>query len=164
MKTVERVSAPLDLCVQYAEESPGAPARSEVAAWVHAAADTAADIADAAGEVTIRFVGEEEMSALNGKYRGKPQPTNVLSFDYHSAPFTSGAPGALLGDVLVCVPVVQREAQAMAIPPVARYAHLVVHGVLHLAGYRHDTPPAAAQMEAMEARILRQFDIADPHQ
>lgn len=161
MKTVERVSAPLELCVQYAEDSQEIPARGEVTAWVHAAAG------GAQGEVTVRFVGEEEMSALNGKYRGKPQPTNVLSFDYHSAPSAKGAgagAGALLGDVLVCAPVVQREARAMSIPPAARYAHLVVHGVLHLAGYRHDTREAAAQMESMEARILRQFDIPDPYQ
>ena len=161
MKTVESASPPFELAVQYAEDAAELPSQAELQAWVQAVHSA---IGSRRGEVTVRFVGEEEMADLNGKYRGKPQPTNVLSFDYRTDAGADDGAAAdeLLGDVLVCVPVVQREALAMNIPLAARYAHLVVHGVLHLAGYRHDDDEVAAAMETLEAQILRQFNIDDP--
>ena len=163
MKTVESAHPPFELAVQYAEDAAELPSHADLQAWVQA---VHAAIGGRRGEVTVRFVGEAEMAELNGKYRGKPQPTNVLSFDYRGDGTDAAVAAAdeLLGDVLVCVPVVQREAAAMNIPPAARYAHLVVHGVLHLAGYRHDGDEVAAAMETLEAQILRQFNIEDPYQ
>ena len=94
--------------------------------------------------VTIRIVGASEGRRLNREYRGKNKPTNILSF--HS------------GDIVLCHPVVAREAKQQKKPLAAHYAHLVVHGVLHLRGLRH-----GKRMEAREIRILRRFGFADPY-
>ena len=140
-----------------AEAEATAPARAEVRAWVAAALAAAGR----SGEVAVRFVGAEESAALNGKYRRKDAPTNVLSFDYRGD--DGGGGDAVLGDILVCVPVVQQEAAQRGIPAQAHYAHLVVHGALHLAGHRHSTPAEAAKMESLEIRVLRGFGITDPY-
>lgn len=113
------------------------------------------------GELTVRMVGEVEGTALNERYRRKKGPTNVLSFPGGEAgPQLMPTP---LGDVVICAPVVEREAGAQGKTVDAHWAHLVVHGVLHLLGYDHGTPRQARVMESLETRILAQLGYPDPY-
>jgi probable rRNA maturation factor len=109
--------------------------------------------------VCVRVVDEDESRRLNRDYRHRDAPTNVLSF-----PAAIDLPDALVwGDVVVCAPVVQREADAQGKPYEGHFAHMVVHGVLHLLGYDHQAAAAAAAMEKLEIRILDGFGISDPY-
>ncbi|OGT81711.1 MAG: rRNA maturation RNase YbeY [Gammaproteobacteria bacterium RIFCSPLOWO2_02_FULL_61_13] len=110
-------------------------------------------------EVTIRVVGAREGRVLNERWRGLPQATNVLSFP---ALALAQAPGAL-GDIAVCAPVVAREARAQGKSPTAHWAHLVIHGVLHLLGHDHESRRDAAAMETLEIRILAGLGFPDPY-
>ncbi|HEX2649712.1 MAG TPA: rRNA maturation RNase YbeY [Burkholderiales bacterium] len=103
--------------------------------------------------MTLRVVGSLESRYLNGKYRKKARPTNVLSFPY----------GAGSGDVVLCHPVIRQEAEQQGKPLRAHYAHLVVHGVLHLRGYDHVTKAQAERMERREIAVLRRLGIGDPY-
>lgn len=147
-RAVKRAPA-LSLSVQYASNAPDLPTRVQVRRWVRAALD-----ADAV--VTVRFVDAIEGRALNAEFRGKDYPTNVLTFVYDD-----DAPRA--GDVVLCAPIVQREAQAQDKPLAAHYAHLVVHGMLHLQGFDHERAADAAVMEAREVAILDRIGVADPY-
>ena len=111
-------------------------------------------------ELTIRLVDEAESAALNASYRGKNKPTNVLSF-----PFDSPVPidPLLLGDLVICVPVVVQEASAQDKAVTAHWAHLVIHGCLHLLGYDHIEADEAEQMEALEIKLLSSINIANPY-
>jgi probable rRNA maturation factor len=111
-------------------------------------------------EVTVRVVGREESAALNQRYRGKAGPTNVLSFPWEGP---AGIEAAYLGDLVICAPVVQSEAGAQAKAPAAHWAHLVVHGILHLLGFDHDQPAAAAEMERVETEVLGRLGVPDPY-
>jgi probable rRNA maturation factor len=106
--------------------------------------------------VTLRIVDEAEGRALNRDYRGKDYATNVLTFVY-------SASERLAGDVALCAPVVAREAEAQRIALDAHYAHLTVHGLLHLQGYDHMDEQGAADMEARESRIMMTLGFADPY-
>ncbi|WP_051278396.1 rRNA maturation RNase YbeY [Solimonas flava] len=112
------------------------------------------------GELTIRIVDEDESRALNRDYRGKDKPTNVLSFD------GAAAVGAqeVLGDLVICAPVVAREAIEQNKTLREHWAHMVVHGCLHLQGYDHEIEPDARRMEAREIRILKSLGFPDPYQ
>jgi len=112
------------------------------------------------GEVTVRIVGAEEGAALNQRYRHKTGPTNVLSFPYGPPEETMSL---LLGDIVICAPVVLAEAGAQGKAPDAHWAHMVVHGVLHLLGYDHETDREARDMEALEAALLRRLGYSDPY-
>ncbi len=116
-------------------------------------------------EVTVRFVGEAEGRQLNRDYRGKDYPTNVLTFAYGEGepllPDEEDAP--ISGDLVLCVPVVAREAAEQGKPLDAHYAHLVVHGMLHLQGFDHEDAGEAAEMEALETQILGKLGYADPY-
>ena len=124
--------------------------RHKVTRWIrHALSDDA--------EITVRIVDAEEGQALNRDYRHKDYATNVLSFPYEAEP-------ALSGDLVVCVPVVEREANEQAKAADAHYAHLIVHGILHLRGYDHETSAEDAQrMEALERDILAGLGYPDPY-
>lgn len=149
----------LALEVQVALESPGLPGQAALRRWAEAAlAD--ADYHDPA-ELVIRLVNEAESAALNGAYRHKQGPTNVLSFPFEAPP---GVTVNLLGDIVICVPVVLREAVTQGKPLPAHWAHMVVHGVLHLLGYDHQDDDQATQMEAREARILTGLGYPDPYE
>src|SRR6056297_988324 len=115
-------------------------------------------------EVCIRIVDEAEGRALNLQWRGKDYATNVLSFPGSAAPGTcpGRAPGHM-GDVVLCAPVVAREAHAQGKSPAHHWAHLVVHGVLHLQGFDHIEQPSASLMEQREREILAGLDIPDPY-
>ena len=135
----------LNLTVQYACKATELPLRVQIRAWVRAALDVDGK---KGGEITVRLVDEEEGRALNRDYRGKDYATNVLSFPYDSEPL-------ICGDLVICAPVVEREARDQGKALDAHYAHLVVHGVLHLQGYDHETSDADAElMENKEAVLL----------
>ncbi|WP_020649218.1 rRNA maturation RNase YbeY [Solimonas variicoloris] len=112
------------------------------------------------GELTIRIVDEDESRALNRDYRGKDKPTNVLSFDGDAAMSAQG----VLGDLVICAPVVAREAVEQNKTLREHWAHMVVHGCLHLQGYDHEIEPDARRMEAREIRILKSLGFPDPYQ
>lgn len=116
-----------------------------------------------AGELTLRIVELAESRELNLRYRGIDRPTNVLSFPFESPP---GLPEAepYLGDLVVCAEVVRREAAAQGKPLGAHWAHMMVHGVLHLRGYDHITEAEAGHMEDLERRILAGLGFVDPYQ
>ena len=138
----------LSLAVQYAVEAAGLPTRPQVRKWVKAAL-----ISDA--EITVRFVDEAEGRSLNHDYRAKDYATNVLSFIYSSTP--------VQGDLVICAAVVAREAQDQCKAIDAHYAHLVVHGVLHLQGYDHEIEAEAEAMEACETEIVIKLGYPAPY-
>ena len=144
-----KASRRLDLSVQYAGDRAGLPVRADFRRWARAALA-------GSGQVTIRLVDADEGRALNRDYRGKDYATNVLSFVYDSAPVA-------VGDLVVCLPVVKREARAQGKPLQAHMAHMIVHGMLHLQGYDHDNDADAETMEAEETRILATLGYADPY-
>ena len=111
-------------------------------------------------ELVIRLVDEEESRQLNQAYRGKERPTNVLSFPFEAPPQVASR---LLGDLVICVPVVAREAQEQGKSLEAHWAHLVIHGLLHLLGYDHQTDEEALQMESRERDLLQQLNYPDPY-
>jgi probable rRNA maturation factor len=115
--------------------------------------------------VAIRIVGAQEGRALNRHYRGKDYATNVLSFpaDVDGAGLPKGVKLPLLGDIVLCAPVIAREAKEQKKPLNAHYAHLTVHGVLHLLGWDHQDEREADCMEALEREILAGLGIADPY-
>lgn len=112
-------------------------------------------------EFTVRFVGEQESQGLNNEYRGKNKPTNVLSFPFEAPP---GIEIPLLGDLVICVPVIISEALEQSKTSHAHYAHMIVHGLLHLLGYDHIENDEAEAMEAKEIAILSTLGIDDPYQ
>lgn len=115
---------------------------------------------DRRGCVSIRVTDSEEMQALNEQFRGKPAPTNVLSFPAQ-VEIEEGA--ILLGDIVLCAPVIEAEAAAQAKTADAHYAHMVVHGTLHLLGYDHIDEEDARLMEQFEREVLAQLGIGDPY-
>ena len=135
--------------MQYAGSRAGLPVRADFRRWARAALA-------GSGQVTIRLVNADEGRALNRDYRGKDYATNVLSFPYESRP-------AVVGDLVICPAVVAREATEQGKPLLAHYAHLTVHGMLHLQGRDHDNDADAETMEAEETRILATLGYADPY-
>jgi probable rRNA maturation factor len=130
--------------VQYATTRAGVPAPAALRRWARAATSGLA--------LTVRIVGEREARALNRRYRRRDYATNVLSFPYGGS-----------GDVVLCHPVIAREARKQGKSVRAHYAHLVVHGALHLRGYAHDDNASARRMEATEIRILRRLGFGNPY-
>ena len=148
--------APVTVDVQLAVDAAGIPEISQLKEW---AASALREYAEAA-ELVIRIVDEAEITALNRSYRGKDGPTNVLSFASELPPEVGSA---LLGDIVICAPVVARECVRQDKSPEAHWAHLVIHGVLHLLGFDHHTDAQAARMEAVEVRLLAELGFADPY-
>ncbi|MFO1408209.1 MAG: rRNA maturation RNase YbeY [Steroidobacteraceae bacterium] len=157
MRRRVRPGPPLAVETQYAARRPWVPAPARLARWARAA-DAAAG--GGSGGVCVRIVGAAAGRRLNRAYRGKDRPTNVLSFP---ASAEERAHGGALGDLVICAPVVAREARAQRKAPDAHWAHLVVHGVLHLHGLDHERPRAARAMEALEVEILRGLGYQDPY-
>jgi probable rRNA maturation factor len=122
--------------------------------------------AAARGELGIRVVGAAESRRLNARYRGKDKPTNVLSFPPAPLPARTSPAQASprpLGDLVICAQVVRAEARAQRKHLRAHWAHLVVHGALHLIGYDHQRAAEAARMERREVAVLRRLGFADPY-
>jgi probable rRNA maturation factor len=153
----KRVASPeFSLSVQFASEADALPRRAQVRRWVAAALERAA-------EITVRIVDAEEAQALNQDYRDKSYVPNVLTFEYGEIGHDESGRGVLGGDVVICAPVVEREALEQGKPLKHHYAHMTIHGVLHLQGYDHVEPAAAAIMESREIAILKQFHIPNPY-
>lgn len=151
----------LTLTVQKAlddDERAQAPKKHRIRSWAQAALRRDA-------ELTVRLVGEEEGRSLNRDFRGKDYATNVLTFVYgEGMPMPDERDDApLAGDLVLCVPVVVREASAQGKDLAAHYAHLVVHGMLHLQGFDHETEADAAVMEALETEILAGLGYPNPY-
>ena len=146
----------LRLTVQRASRARGLPGAASVADWARAAL---AGSGPGTAEITVRLVDEAESADLNKRYRGKRGATNVLSFTYDLTPGKAG----LAGDLVICAPVVQREAAQQDKRPRAHWAHMVVHGILHLRGYDHVHKTDAQIMETSEIRALRRLGFPDPY-
>ena len=145
------------VAVQFATGRAGRPAPATLRRW----AEAALAATGAGGAVTLRVVDAGEGAALNRTWRGKRGPTNVLSFPLDTPP---GLPQPQLGDIVVCAPVVEREARAQGKPAAAHWAHMVVHGVLHLAGHDHQRSRETARMERLEIAVLGQLGYPNPYQ
>ena len=146
------------VAVSYALSRRGLPSATSFRHWIDAALAGAHRRKPA--ELTVRLVAAAEGRELNRRYRGKDYATNVLSFPAELSP-TVKLP--LLGDLAICAPVVAREAAEQAKPLRHHYAHLTIHGLLHLLGYAHESDAEAARMEALEIRILAGLGIANPY-
>lgn len=150
------MSALLDL--QLACEATQLPAADDFQLWLDA---VLGELGHPGAEVTIRLVSSEESQQLNQQYRDRPKPTNVLSFPFEAP---AGIAINLLGDLVICVEVVEQEARAQNKPLLHHWAHMTVHGTLHLLGYDHIDDEDASQMEEMEITILAKLAIDDPYQ
>jgi len=146
----------LRLAVQFASAASVLPSRAQIRRWVASALEQAA-------EITVRIVDADEARALNADYRQKDYVPNVLTFEYGEIGHDESGRGVLGGDVVICAPVVEREAREQGKPLKDHYAHLTVHGVLHLQGYVHIDPREAEVMESREAAILKRFRIPNPY-
>jgi probable rRNA maturation factor len=171
----------LDVTVQFATRRAGVPHASSLANWANAAFRAAQKPRRTPIPLTIRIVGAGESRVLNRTWRGKDKPTNVLSFPSmglgargsgpkgrNSADSLARAPSPEpfpieLGDLAICAPVVAREAREQGKDPQAHWAHMVVHGVLHLLGYDHENDRDADVMESREVKILAKFGYANPY-
>ncbi len=140
---------------QYASRLQDLPGEQELSLW--ARASTRRENA----EIVIRVVDEEESAELNGHYRGKEGPTNVLSFPFEAPPSVKTD---ILGDLVICAPVVAREAEEQGKSIKAHWAHMVVHGVLHLQGYDHIQENEAVMMESEEIAILKGLGFPNPYE
>ncbi len=157
------------VAVQYAlADDDSLPSAAEITRWVRETERTIRPRPKvsfraprlAAAEVLVRIVGEQEMSELNQRYRNKAGPTNVLSFGYDAHP---GFAVPFLGDIVLCAPVALQEAASEGKAREAHFAHLVVHGSLHLLGFDHEEAAAAHTMESLETKILAQLGYPDPY-
>jgi probable rRNA maturation factor len=146
----------LTLEIQLASDAADLPSDEEFVVWVEAVLPSGM----APVEVVIRLVDEVESRQLNHDYRGMDKPTNVLSFPFEAIP---EVPLPLLGDLVICAPVVVREAALQGKSVKAHWAHMVIHGVLHLLGYDHQTDEEAQRMEQREQELLHQLHFPDPY-
>lgn len=151
----------IDLQVAYSGDFP-APSVESLQTWVNAAL-TAADFNGDEAELSVRLVDENESQDLNSQYRGKDKPTNVLSFPFERP---QGLPADVelpLGDLIICVAVVEREAVQQQKTSEAHWAHMLVHGTLHLLGFDHIEDDEAEAMESLETKILTALGYANPY-
>ena len=169
--TSTSLSVPVTVELQDATDGTGVLDEGEWARWVGVALrfvgesveDGIEDGVDATGNITVRLVGDDEIQQLNSTYRHHAGTTNVLAF--------SGPQGATrvpgedheLGDIVICLPVVYREARDQGKQPIAHMAHMAVHGTLHLLGFDHEDDTAAQRMEGLEAQILGRLGFPDPY-
>ena len=145
----------LEIDLQLATQEPGIPEAERIEAWARAALAGLA-----AAELTVRVVSREESAELNQRYRTRAGPTNVLAFP---SDLPAEVASTYVGDIVICAPLVAEEAAAQGKDVAAHWAHLVVHGILHLRGYGHDSDAEAEQMESLETRVLGALGYADPY-
>ena len=150
----------MELILQREVEVSGLPEEEIFEHWASAAIEGAGE--EVLGELVVRIVGEDESAALNQQYRNKPGPTNVLSFPFE-APAGIPAEELPLGDLVICAPIIGQEAEAQQKTEEAHWAHMVVHGVLHLLGMDHIQPRDQIVMEQAEIRILSSLGFTDPY-
>ena len=152
---IELTTMAINITIQN-ESSLASPEDEQIKGWINAAVSDG----DGESELTVRIVDEEEGRELNKHWRKKDYATNVLSFPIGEA--LEGTP-LMLGDIVICAPVVKREALEQTKEEEAHWAHMVVHGVLHLQGYDHEMPDEAERMEALEISILDNIGYANPY-
>ncbi|TVO72480.1 rRNA maturation RNase YbeY [Sedimenticola selenatireducens] len=143
--------------LQHRVEADGAPDPLQFQKWAEAALDNRLDHV----ELVIRVVDRDESQQLNRDYRGMDKPTNVLSFPFDAPEVVESNH---IGDLVICAPVVAEEAQQQGKPLEAHWAHLVVHGVLHLLGFDHINDEQAEEMESLEVEVLDRLGFSDPYQ
>jgi len=146
----KRPAHKLSLSVQYASTAADLPTRAQLRRWITTALQQDA-------RMTLRIVDEAEGRELNKNFRGKDYATNVLTFVYDDAATVSG-------DVVICAPVVEREAGTQHKDKLAHYAHLAIHAALHLQGYDHESDTEAVEMEALETALMVKLHYPDPYQ
>jgi len=141
----------IEVDLQIASNTSNLPKAENLESWVNTALSTVSkdDL-----ELTLRIVDEDEMQSLNREYRNQDKPTNVLSFPFDDPP---GIKTTLLGDILICAPVVEREAKDYGVDLNEHWAHMVVHGILHLCGYDHMQTIEATEMAKLELQILEKI-------
>lgn len=147
----------LSLDIQIASSAQNIPDEAKFDHWLAAALDQRQE----PSEVSLRIVDPEEMQTLNFQYRQKDKPTNVLSFP---AEFPEELDLPLLGDIVICAPIIEQEAQEQGKTTEAHWAHMLIHGTLHLLGYDHIEEKDAQEMEALEAQILNKLDYPNPYE
>ncbi|MCG9543362.1 rRNA maturation RNase YbeY [Vibrio sp. Isolate33] len=149
------MSIELDLQIAVENEQ-GLPTEQDIQLWL----DKTIPQFQENAELTVRIVDTEESHQLNHEYRGKDKPTNVLSFPFEAPP---GIELDLLGDLIICRQVVEKEAVEQNKPLLAHWAHMVVHGSLHLLGYDHIEDDEAEEMESLETEIMQAMGFEDPY-
>ena len=155
--TLKAKATPLRLDVQCDVQAVNLPDARALKRWARAAVGPARRPT----VIGLRIVGRRESAVLNRRYRGKTGATNVLSFP--PGPLLAPVTTRFLGDIVICAPVVKAEAAAQGKAEWAHWAHMLVHGILHLRGYDHVTPPQATLMEALETRVLRRLGFPNPY-
>lgn len=146
----------INIDVQYATDWPDLPDEKKISQWV----ETVLKDLNENAKLTIRIVGEEEGTQLNELWRKSKGPTNVLSFTHDGG--KEIAPD-FLGDIVICAPVVDREAVEQNKNNHAHWAHMIIHGVLHLIGFNHTNPEDAERMENLEIKTLKKLNIKNPY-
>ena len=146
----------IDVDLQNAASTDAIPSHQDIITWVTLACEQQKPIA----EVSIRIVDIDESRALNKQFRNKDKPTNVLSFP---AEFPEGVDIPFIGDLVICAPIVISEAQQQQKPPEAHWAHMVIHGTLHLLGYDHIDDQEAEKMETLETSLLKKLNHPCPY-
>ena len=149
--------------VQVACDDPDIPAESAIQTWVEAAVLQSGRSIEHDVEVAVRVVDADEIQTLNTVYREQHKPTNVLSFPAGDIDGLPGDERRLLGDVVICASIVATEAGEQGKELADHWGHMLVHGTLHLLGFDHETNAEAAEMEALETRILATQNVTDPY-
>ena len=160
----------LSLSVQFASKAKHLPDRAQVRRWASAAHEK-----NSQAVVTIRYVDEKEGRALNLAFRQKDYATNVLTFVHdqvraplrnhpHPSPLPHAGEGTYSADIVICAPVIAREAREQKKPVAAHHGHMVIHGMLHAQGLDHEVETDAAAMEAIEIAVLKRFRIKNPYE
>jgi probable rRNA maturation factor len=140
-----------------------APREAEVHSWLERAYQAGSADASRQCDVSVRIVDEDESRQLNSQFRQQNKATNVLAFPADSFNLPTGE-ADLLGDLVICGPLVEQEAEDQGKNPAGHWGHLLIHGMLHLLGYDHETASQAAEMETVERRILAEHGFEDPYQ
>ena len=156
-------AAHYEVDVSVATGTVGMPDERDIRAWVLHALTGSGRAPSGPADVSVRVVAEAEIAALNERYRGKRGPTNVLSFPMAGIEGLPGGEPLTLGDIVVCASVVASEAREQGKAEPDHWAHMLIHGALHLLGFDHERAEEAAEMEALEAQLLASLGIADPY-
>jgi len=169
MNPAETVSSPIEspgVDLQVSCPATGLPTERELSEWLARAAEEANARLGQDAELSVRIVDEPESRELNRRYRGKDRSTNVLAFPagLESLPGLPAKECGLLGDLVICAPVIEREARAQGKAVPDHWAHMLVHGFLHLLGYDHRTSDEAETMESLEVRILAAGGLENPYE
>lgn len=145
------------ITLQQVSKTKPIPSKNQFTSWV----EQVLPMSKKNHEVVIRIVDLQEITELNNKYRKKNKPTNIISFQADLPP---GITVNLLGDLVICAPLVIQEAKLQRQPLIAHWAHLTIHGILHLLGHNHQKEKAAKKMESLEVKHLRKLGFANPYQ